>query len=143
MRLATILLTLAALAETADSWDYAIKPLGSSALTVRNAYYETIAMKATLGKGYLVPVETTGVAYTSFTTDFTDVHVTETGKPLGPAALSAVVNSGTTILDVEFSLPGGSGIGHFSLAQMLTDGYVFGNGFSGVPTAPSGRLSLC
>jgi len=71
-------------------------------------------MKATLGKGDLVPVGTIGAAYTSFTTDLTDVYVTEAGKSLGSAALSAVVNSGTTTLDFEFLLLGGSGTNYYS-----------------------------
>jgi len=101
-RLATILLRLTALAETADSWNYDSKPLGGSAFTVRSEDNATIYMKATLGKGDLVPVGTTGAAYTSFKTDLTDIYVTEAGKAPGPAALSAVVNSGTTTLDFDF-----------------------------------------
>jgi len=103
-------------------------------LNLRGADDSTIHMKATLGKGDLVPVGTIGAAYTSFTTDFTDAYVTEAGKPLGSAVLTAVVNSGTTTLDFEFSLPGGSGTNHFGFAQMLTGGQVGGGGFSGAMT---------
>ena len=103
-------------------------------LTARSADNSTIHMKATLGKGDLVPVGTIGAAYTSFTTDFTDVYVTEAGKPLGSAVLTAVVNSGTTTLDFEFSLPGGSGTSHVGFAQLLTGGYVGGNGINGAMT---------
>lgn len=111
-RSATILLTLTALAgapefvptlsvNASGDGSYSIEPLGSSILTVRSEDDATIYMKATLGKGDLVPVGTTGAAYTSFTTGLTDVYVTEAGKALGPAALSAVVNSGTTTLDFD------------------------------------------
>jgi len=153
-RLATILLTLAALAgapafvpalsvNASGDGSYSLEPLGSSILTVRSADDATIYMKATLGKGDLVPVGTIGAAYTSFTTDLTDLYVTEAGKAPGPAALSAVVNSGTTTLDFKFSLLGGSGTDYFSFAQMLTGGYVGGNGFSGAMTIPEPATIAC
>ena len=115
---------------------YSLKPLGSSLLTVRSADDSTIYLQATLGKGDLAPVGTIGAAYTSFTTDLTDVYVTDAGKALGSAVLSAIVNSNITTLDFELSLQGGSGTNYYSFAQMLAGGYVGGNGFSGAMSIP-------
>lgn len=115
---------------------YTLKPLGSSVLTVRSPDDGTIYLKATLTKGGLVPVGTIGAAYTSFTSDLTDVTVTNAGKALGSAALSAIVNSGTSTLDFELSLQGGSGTNYRSLTQMLSGGFVGGNGFSGAMSIP-------
>jgi PEP-CTERM motif len=115
---------------------YTLKPLGSSVLTVRSPDDGTIYLKATLSKGDLVGVGTIGAAYTSFTSDLTDVYVTDAGKALGSAALSAIINSGTSTLDFELSLQGGSGTNYHSLTQMLAGGYVGGNGFSGAMSIP-------
>ncbi len=115
---------------------YALKPLGSSVLTVRSPDDGTIYLKATLSKGDLVPVGTIGAAYTSFMSDLSDVTVTDAGKAIGSAALSAIINSGTSTLDFELSLQGGSGTNYRSLTQMLAGGYVGGNGFSGAMSIP-------
>lgn len=115
---------------------YTLTPLGSSVLTVRSPEDGTIYLKATLASGDLVPVGTIGAAYTSFTSDLSDVTVTTAGKALGSAALSAIVNSGTSTLDFEFSLLGGSGAHYRSLSKMLTAGYVGGGGFSGAMSIP-------
>ena len=114
---------------------YTLKPLGSSVLTIENGD-GTIYLKGTLGKGDLVPVGTIGAAYTSFKSDITDVYVTDAGKALGSAALSAIVNSCLGTLDFELSLQGGSGTNYHSLTEMLAGGYVGGNGFSGAMTIP-------
>ena len=115
---------------------YVLKPLGSSVLTVRSPEDGTIYLKATLTKGDLVPVGTIGAAYTDFTSDLMDVTVTNAGKALGSAALSAIVNSGTSTLDFELSLQGGSGTHYRSLTQMLAGGFIGGNGFSGAMSIP-------
>jgi len=115
---------------------YSLKPLGSPAITIRDAEDGTIYLKGTLGKGDLVPVGTVGAAYTSFTTDLTNVYVTSAGKALGSAVLSAIVNSGTATLDFELSLQGGSGTNYHSLTEMLANGYAGGNGFSGAMSIP-------
>lgn len=114
---------------------YTLKPLGSSVLTLEGLD-GTVYLKATLGKGDLVPVGTVGAAYTNFTSDLTDVTVTNAGKALGSAALSAIVNSGTSTLDFELSLQGGSGTNYHSLTEMLAGGFVGGNGFSGAMSIP-------
>ncbi|HUV63493.1 MAG TPA: PEP-CTERM sorting domain-containing protein [Sedimentisphaerales bacterium] len=120
-----------------ESFDgsYTLKPLGSSVLTIQGQD-GTIYLKATLTKGDLVPVGTIGAAYTNFTSDIKDVYVTNAGKALGSAALSAIVNSGTSTLDFELSLQGGSGTNYHSLTQMLAGGFVGGNGFSGAMSIP-------
>jgi len=115
---------------------YTLTPLGSSVLTVRSPVDGTLYLKATLNQGDLVPVGTIGAAYTNFTSDLTDVTVTNAGKALGSAALSAIVNSGTSTLDFELSLVGGSGTKFRSLTQMLAGGFVGGNGFSGAMSIP-------
>ena len=115
---------------------YALKPLGSSVLTIRSPDDGSIYLKATLGKGDLVAVGTIGAAYTNFMSDLTDVTVTDAGKALGSAVLSAIINSGTSTLDFELSLQGASGTNYRSLNQMLAGGYVGGNGFSGAMSIP-------
>ena len=122
----------------ATAWDnsYTLKPLGSSVLTIRSPETNEIYMKATLGKGDLVPVGTIGAAYSNFKADLTDVVITNAGKSLGSAALSAILNSGTMALDFELSLQGGSGTNYYSLSEMLAGGYAGGNGFSGAMTIP-------
>ena len=120
---------------TADG-PYTLKPLGTSVLTIRSPETNEIYMKATLGKGDLVPVGTIGAAYSNFKADLTDVVVTDAGKSLGSAVLSAIINSGTTALDFELSLQGASGTNYYSFNQMLAGGYTGGNGFSGAMSIP-------
>jgi len=115
---------------------YTLKPLGSSMLTIRSAKDYQIYLKATLGKGDLVPVGTIGAAYSNFKADLTNVVVTDAGKALGSEVLSAILNSGTKALDFELSLQGGSGTNYHSLTEMLAGGYAGGNGFSGAMTIP-------
>ena len=115
---------------------YSLKPLGSSVLTIRSPDDGSIYLKATLGKGDLVAVGTIGAAYTNFMSDLTDVTVTDAGKALGSAVLSAIINSGTSTLDFELSLQGASGTNYRSLNQMLAGGYIGGNGFSGAMSIP-------
>jgi len=115
---------------------YILKPLGSSVLTIRSPETNEIYLKATLGKGDLVPVGTIGAAYSNFKADLTDIVVTNVGKSLGSAALSAIINSGTMALDFELSLQGASGTNYYSLSEMLAGGYSGGNGFSGAMSIP-------
>jgi hypothetical protein len=115
---------------------FEVKPLGSSVLTVRSEDFSTIYLKATLNRGDLVPIGTVGGLYTSFTSDLTDVVVTDEGKALGSAVLAAIANSGLTTLDFELSLQGGSGTNYHSIREMLDGGFTGGNGFSGAMTIP-------
>ncbi len=115
---------------------YTVKPLANSILTIRSPDDLQIYMKATLGTGDLVPVGTIGAAYTNFKADLTDIVITDAGKALGSAVLSAILNSGTMALDFELSLQGGSGTNYYSLSEMLAGGYSGGNGFSGAMSIP-------
>jgi hypothetical protein len=114
---------------------YTIKPLDNSILTIKGND-GTVYLKATLNAGDLVPVGTTGVAYTSFTTDLSNVTVTAAGKALGSKALSTIVNTKTVTLDFALSLQGATGTNYISLADMLSGGYSGMGGFSGAITIP-------
>jgi len=115
---------------------YALTPLGSSTITIGSADGTQIYLKGTLAAGDLIPVGTIGAAYSSFTADITNLTITDAGKALGSAALSAIIKSGTKSLDFELSLQGGSGTNYHTLTQMLAGGYVGGNGFSGAMSIP-------
>jgi hypothetical protein len=115
---------------------YALAPLGSSTISIGNADGSEIYLKGTLAAGDLVPVGTIGAAYSSFTADITNIVITDAGKALGSAMLSAIIKSGTKSLDFELSIQGGSGTNYHTLAEMLAGGYVGGNGFSGAISIP-------
>jgi hypothetical protein len=115
---------------------YALTPLGNSVITIRNEETHSIYLKGTLNSGDLVTVGTIGAAYTSFTADIADVYITDAGKALGSAVLSAIADSGVATLDFELSLQGGSGTNYHSLTEMLAGGHEGGNGFSGAMTIP-------
>ena len=115
---------------------YTVKPLDNSILTIRSPDDLQIYMKATLGSGDLVPIGTIGAAYSNFKADLSNIVITNAGKALDSAVLSAILNSGTTVLDFELSLLGGSGTNYSSLSQMLDGGYTGSGGFSGAMTIP-------
>jgi hypothetical protein len=115
---------------------YTVKPLDNSILTIRNPYDLQIYMKATLGGGDLVPVGTIGAAYTNFKADLTNIVITNAGKALDSAVLNAILNSGTGMLDFEFSLLGASGTSYSSFSEMLAGGKTGSGGFSGAMTIP-------
>jgi hypothetical protein len=114
---------------------YAVKPLESSTLKIRGDD-GTIYLTASLTAGDLVPVGTTGVAYTNFTADLTDVTITSAGKALNSKALNYISKLGTVTLDFALSLQGATGSQYTSLADMLSDGHVGMGGFSGSITVP-------
>jgi hypothetical protein len=115
---------------------YGLKPLGSSTITIRSADGTQIYLQGMLATGDLIPVGTIGAAYSSFTADITNIIITDAGKALGSAALSAIIKSGVKSLDFELSLQGGSGTNYHTLAEMLSGGYIGGNGFSGAMSIP-------
>lgn len=115
---------------------YSLLPIGTSTISIKNSDGSATYMTGTLHYGDLVPVGTVGAAYTQFQADITNVVVTTAGQSLGSAALDAIVKSGTTSLDFELSLQGGSGTNYHSLTEMLAGGYSGGNGFSGAMTIP-------
>jgi hypothetical protein len=93
-------------------------------------------MTATLGSGDLQTIGTVAGGYTAFTTDITDIVITDAGKAIGSAALNSILYTQTQGLDFELSLQGGSGTNYRSFAEMLAGGYVGGNGFSGAMSIP-------
>jgi hypothetical protein len=115
---------------------YEVKPIGSPTIMITSADKSAIYMMGTLGSGDLITVGTVAAGYSSFTTDITDLVITDAGKALGSAALNNILYSQTLGLDFELSLQGGSGTNYKTFAQMLAGGYVGGNGFSGAMSIP-------
>ena len=114
---------------------FTLTPDGFSTLTIRGAD-STVYLKATLNTGDLVPVGTTGVGYTNFKADLTDVTITSAGKALKSDVLNAIAKTGLGSLDFSLSLQGGSGENYSSLAQMFSGGFTGMGGFSGAVTIP-------
>ena len=114
---------------------YTLDPTGCSVLTIKGED-STLYLKATLNMGDLVPVGTTGVGYTSFTADLTDVTVTTAGKALGSDVLNVITQTGLATLDFSLSLQGASGETYTSFADMLSLGQTGMGGFSGSITIP-------
>ena len=115
---------------------YTLTPFGTTTISITNSDGSATYLTGTLHTGDLVPIGTIGAAYTHFQADITNINVTAAGQMLGSAALDAIVKSGTTTLDFELSLQGGSGTNYHSLLQMLAGGYSGGNGFSGAMSVP-------
>jgi hypothetical protein len=115
---------------------YKLTPFGTTTISVTNSDGSATYMTGTLHSGDLVPIGTIGAAYTQFQADITNIVVTAAGQSLGSAALDAIVKSGTTALDFELSLQGGSGTNYHTLTEMLAGGYAGGNGFSGAMSIP-------
>lgn len=115
---------------------YKLGPTSYSVLTVRGKDPSTIYLKATLNMGDLVPVGTTGVGYTNFKADLTDVTITPAGKALNSEGLDAIANMGLTSLDFSLSLQGASGEKYTRFADMLSGGFTGMGGFSGAITIP-------
>jgi hypothetical protein len=114
---------------------YKLAPTGHSVLTIKGED-STLYLKATLNTGDLVPVGTTGVGYTNFAADLTDVTVTAAGKALGSDMLNRIASMGLTSLDFSLSLQGGTGEKYTSLADMFAGGFTGMGGFSGAITIP-------
>jgi len=115
---------------------YQLQPFGTTTISIKNSDGSATYLTGTLKSGDLVPVGTIGAAYTQFHADISNVVVTAAGQSLGSAALDAIYKSGTTSLDFELSLQGGSGTNYNTLTQMLAGGYAGGNGFSGAMSVP-------
>jgi hypothetical protein len=103
---------------------------------ITNADKTAVYLMGTLGSGDLQTIGTVAGGYTAFSTDITDVVITDAGKMLGSAALDSILYSMTSGLDFELSLNGGSGTNYRSFAEMLSGGYAGGNGFSGAMSIP-------
>ena len=115
---------------------YQLTPFGTTTISITNSDGSATYLTGTLKPGDLVPVGTIGAAYTQFQADITNIVVTSAGQSLGSAALDAIFKSGTTALDFELSLQGGSGTNYHTLTEMLAGGYSGGNGFSGAMSIP-------
>ncbi len=115
---------------------YDVKPISSPTIMITNADKSAVYMTGTLGSGDLQTIGTVAGGYTAFTTDITDIVITDAGKALGSAALNSILYTMTPGLDFELSLQGGSGTNYRSFAEMLAGGYVGGNGFSGAMSIP-------
>ena len=115
---------------------YDVKPIGSPTIMITSADKSAIYMMGTLGSGDLITIGTVAAGYSSFTTDITNLVITDAGQALGSAALDNILYSQTLGLDFELSLQGGSGTNYRTFAQMLAGGYVGGNGFSGAMSIP-------
>ncbi len=115
---------------------YDVKPIGSPTIMITNADKTALYMTATLGSGDLQTIGTVAGSYTAFTTDITDIVITDAGKAIGSAALNSILYTQTQGLDFELSLQGGSGTNYRSFAEMLAGGYAGGNGFSGAMSIP-------
>ena len=87
---------------------YQLTPLGNSIIEIKSADGSQTYLKGTLASGDLVGVGTIGAAYSCFTADISNLIITDAGKALGSAALSAIIKSGTPTLDFEISLQGAS-----------------------------------
>lgn len=114
---------------------FTLTPSGCSTLIIKGADSK-VYLKATLNTGDLVPVGTTGVGYTSFKADLTDVTVTAAGKALNSDVLNAIAKTGLGSLDFSLSLQGGSSDQYSSLAEMFRGGFTGMGGFSGAITIP-------
>lgn len=104
-------------------------------------------MTGTLGSGDLVTAGTTGVAYTLFSTDISNITVTADGQALGSDALDTIDAITDPLLDFELSLQGGPSEG---FEAMLDDGMTDSDGLSGAMTiipAPGavllGSIGIC
>lgn len=115
---------------------YDVKPISSPTIMITNADKSAVYLMGTLGSGDLQTIGTVAGSYTAFTTDITDIIITDAGKALGSAALNSILYTQTAGLDFELSLQGGSGTNYRTFAEMLTGGYAGGNGFSGAMSIP-------
>lgn len=114
---------------------FTLTPGGCSVLSIKGEDSK-VYLKATLNTGDLVPVGTTGVGYTHFKADLTDVTITTAGKALNSDVLNAIANMGLASLDFSLSLQGASGENYNSFATMLSGGFTGMGGFSGAITVP-------
>lgn len=106
---------------------YTLTPVGTTFITITDSTNTTTYLTGTLGNGNLAPVGTTGVGFTVFQADITDITV---NNPIGSAALAAVAGMSVPQLDFELSLNGAAG----GFKAMLDNGYRGNDGFSGAMT---------
>jgi hypothetical protein len=106
---------------------YTLTPATGNVVTITDSTGAVTYLTGTLGNGDLVAVGTTGVGYTAFKVDITDITV---NNAIGSAALAAIAGMSVPQLDFELSLQGAS----IGFAKMLDGGLAGRNGFSGAMT---------
>jgi hypothetical protein len=106
---------------------YTLTPI-STTIRITNSTDTVTYLTGTLGLGDLAPVGTTGVGYTTFQGDITNITV---NNPIGSNALALLAGMPVPQLDFELSL-NGAGTG---FQNMLVTGGTGHDGFSGAMTA--------
>ncbi len=128
---------------------YAVTPTVASGGTImiKSSDNTKTYMTGTLGTGDIIPAGTTGVVYTVFSTDISNITVTADGQALGSDALDTIYSITDPLLDFELSLQGGPSEG---FEAMLDDGMTGTDGLSGAMTiipAPGavllGSIGIC
>lgn len=106
---------------------YTLTPVGTTFITITDSTNSVTYLTGTLGNGNLGPLGSTGVGYTAFKADITDITV---NNSIGSAVLSAIAGMSVPQLDFELSLNGAEG----GFKAMLDNGYRGNDGFSGAMT---------
>lgn len=106
---------------------YTLTPLNSpGTIIIKSPDNTKTYLTGTLGPGELFPIGTTGLSYTNFQVDITNVAVTDDGRALGSDALDAI-DSAQCPLDFTLTLNGATG----GFKKMLEDGATGEDSFSG------------
>lgn len=106
---------------------YTLTPVTGNVITITDVTGTITYLTGTLGNGDLTPVGTTGVGYTAFQADITDITV---NNLIGSATLTAIAGVSAPQLDFELSLNGAEA----GFKAMLDSGSSGNDGFSGAMT---------
>jgi len=109
---------------------YTLTPNGPGTIMIKSPDNTKTYLTGTLGPGNLDPSGTTGLSYTNFQVDITNVTVTDDGRALGSNALDAI-DSAQCPLDFELSFQGAPSQG---FKAILVNGVAATDGFSGAMT---------
>lgn len=119
---------------------YTLTPATGNVITITDITGTITYLTGTLGNGDLMPVGTTGVGYTAFRADITDITVNNT--TIHSAALAVIEGMSLPLLDFELSCQGVS----TGFKNMLDTAGTGNNGFSGamtvVPVPAPGAILL-
>jgi hypothetical protein len=127
---------LPSLKVSGSSGAYSLTPLGTSQVKITNSSGTQTYLTGTLAAGDLTTVGTMAGAYSSFSTDITNVVVTSQGQALGSTALDLIAAMAHPSLDLQFSLDGGNGSHFHSFKSMIDGGFSGTSGFSGAMSVP-------
>jgi hypothetical protein len=127
---------LPSLKVSGSSGTYSLTPLGTSQVKITNSSGSQTYLTGTLATGDLTTVGTMAGAYSSFSTDITNVVVTSQGQALGSTALDLIAGMAHPSLDLQFSLDGGNGSHFHSFKSMIDGGFSGTSGFSGAMSVP-------